>query len=128
MRFDKIIELKDTGQNLAPHLDANVLDEIGAMCAKGYQDDLDSRREWEDRNAEALKLAMQYFERKSWPWEGASNVKYPLITTTAMQYNARAYPALVPGKEVVKIKTFDGTRDPTLVQIEKALNWEIMEQ
>ena len=128
MRFDKIIELKDTGQNIAPHLDANVLDEIGAMCAKGYHDDLDSRREWEDRNAEALKLAMQYFERKSWPWEGASNVKYPLITTTAMQYNARAYPALVPGKEVVKIKTFDGTRDPTLVQIEKALNWEIMEQ
>ena len=90
MRFQKIIELREEGINLAEHLPAGTLDEVGTMCAKGYRDDLDSRREWEDRNAEALKLAMQYFERKSWPWEGASNVKYPLITTTAMQYNARA--------------------------------------
>ena len=128
MRFQKIIELREEGLNLAEHLPAGTLDEVGAMCAKGYRDDLDSRREWEDRNAEALKLAMQYFERKSWPWEGASNVKYPLITTTAMQYNARAYPALVPGREVLRIKTFDGVRDDTLVQIEKALNWSIMEE
>jgi len=128
MRFSKIIELKDEGANLADHLPAGTLDEVGTMCAKGYRDDLNSRKEWEDRNAEALKLAMQYFERKSWPWEGASNVKYPLITTTAMQYNARAYPALVPGKEVVRIKTFDGVRDEKLEYIEKALNWSIMEE
>ena len=90
MKFNRIIELSDEGINLASKLDAGQLDDIGKAVAKGYRDDLNSRREWENRNADALKLAMQYYERKSWPWEGASNVRYPLITTTAMQYNARA--------------------------------------
>ena len=128
MKFNRIIELSDEGINLASKLDAGQLDDIGKAVAKGYRDDLNSRREWENRNADALKLAMQYYERKSWPWEGASNVRYPLITTTAMQYNARAYPALVPGREVVKIKTFDGKKDEGLVMMEKALNWAIMEE
>ena len=128
MKFNRIIELSDEGINLALRLDAGQLDDIGKAVAKGYRDDLDSRREWENRNADALKLAMQYYERKSWPWEGASNVRYPLITTTAMQYNARAYPALVPGREVVKIKTFDGKKDEELTLMERALNWAIMEE
>ena len=128
MKFNRIIELSDEGINLASKLNAGQLDDIGKAVAKGYRDDLDSRREWENRNADALKLAMQYYERKSWPWEGASNVRYPLITTTAMQYNARAYPALVPGREVVKIKTFDGKKDEELTLMERALNWAIMEE
>jgi len=35
-------------------------------------------------------------ENKTYPWPKASNVKYPLIATAAMQFSARAYPALVP--------------------------------
>ena len=35
-------------------------------------------------------------------WCGNSNVIYPLMTTAAIQFAARAYPAIVSGKEVVK--------------------------
>jgi hypothetical protein len=42
--------------------------------------DLTSRLDWESRNEQANKLALQVVEKKSFPWPGASNVKFPLIT------------------------------------------------
>jgi predicted phage terminase large subunit-like protein len=50
-----------------------------------------------DDQVEWLKLATQVMEKKNYPWPNAANVKYPLLTTAAMQFAARAYPALVPG-------------------------------
>jgi hypothetical protein len=38
------------------------------------------------------------------PWPNAANVKYPLIITAAIQFAARAYPAIVDGANVVKGK------------------------
>jgi chaperonin GroES len=48
---------------------------------------------------------MQVREPKNYPWPNASNVKYPLLSTAAMQFNARAYPSLIPSDgKVVKGK------------------------
>jgi chaperonin GroES len=33
-----------------------------------------------------------------------ANVRYPMLTVAALQYNARAYPAIVKGDEAVSIK------------------------
>jgi chaperonin GroES len=54
------------------------------------------------RNEQWLKLATQVVEKKTYPWPNAANVKYPLLTTAAMQFAARAYPALVPGPRLVQ--------------------------
>jgi len=47
-------------------------------------------------------FAAQVIEKKTHPWPDAANVKYPLLTTAAMQFSARAYPALVPGPRLVQ--------------------------
>ncbi len=60
----------------------------------------------------AFALALQVSEQKAFPWPGASNVKFPLVTIAAMQYQARAYPALIPGPDVVKCRTFGFARTP----------------
>ena len=52
----------------------------------------------------ATKLALQLVEPKSYPWEGAANVKFPLLTIAAMQFAARAYPALVKAPDLVKFR------------------------
>ena len=54
------------------------------------------------RDYPAMDLAMLVAEQKSFPWPGASNVKHPLLATAAIQFNARAYPAIVSGRDVVK--------------------------
>lgn len=91
--------------NIAEKLDQEELDTIGKEAKAGFEADLQSRKEWEDACDQWLKLAKQVVEEKSYPWPRASNVKYPLLSTAAMQFAARAYPALVPSDgRVVKAK------------------------
>jgi len=74
----------------------NVLEKMAATLIQGYKDDEQSREPWMEKNKEWLNLALLIRENKTYPWPKAANVKYPLIATAAMQFSARAYPALVP--------------------------------
>jgi chaperonin GroES len=92
--------------NIAESLDENKLNQIGEDCRRGYEIDKESRAEWEDSFDSWVKLAKQVQEERTFPWQGASNVKYPLMTTAAMQFAARAYPSLVPSNgQIVKART-----------------------
>jgi chaperonin GroES len=110
--MDRIVDFALSEINIAKHLKDKkgkdgglLLDEIGNKVVDGYTIDEDSRLGWMERNAEWLKLAMLVRESKSYPWPRASNVKYPLLATAAMQFSARAYPALVPSDgKVVKAR------------------------
>jgi hypothetical protein len=42
-----------------------------------------------------VALAEQVWEKKSFPFENAANVKYPLISTSAIQFAARAMPEFI---------------------------------
>jgi chaperonin GroES len=60
-------------------------------------EDIRSREPWIRQNkARHINLAMLVRQGKTFPWPNASNVKFPLLATAAMQFSARAYPALVP--------------------------------
>ena len=74
---------------------------IGMKIREWFDADEQSRTEWKEKNDQWLKLATQVVEKKTYPWPGAANVKFPLLTTAAMQFAARAYPALVPGPNLV---------------------------
>lgn len=75
--------------NLARHLNQDERNAFGMWVVNGYVRDLSSRIVWTQRNAEAIKLALQYKEDKTFPWTGASNVKFPLVTIAALQFLAR---------------------------------------
>lgn len=88
--------------NLCDVYDEETLTELGSKVIEYFDEDEAARDSWKKRNEEWLKLATQVVEKKSYPWPGAANVKYPLLTTAAMQFSARAYPALVPGPNLVQ--------------------------
>lgn len=90
--LDKAIASK----NIAETLDEDTLNKIGELCKRGFETDLHSRSDWETELDNWTKLAMQVRETKTFPWPKASNVKYPMLSTAAMQFAARAYPSLVP--------------------------------
>lgn len=94
----KLVDKKDKDGN-------DILASMASEVLAGYKADELSREGWVERNKEWLKLSLLIRENKTYPWPKASNVKYPLIATAAMQFSARAYPALVPqdGK-IVKAK------------------------
>ncbi len=117
--------------NLAEDLDEDKLTEIGKNCKDGFDRDLQSRSDWEKDLEEWTRLAMQIRETKTFPWPKASNVKYPLLSTAAMQFAARAYPSLVPSNGKVVVGKVIG-KDPTGEKLAKAtrvatyMSWQVM--
>ena len=111
------VSLQNT--NLAEKMSKERLTEIGADARLGFNNDLQTRSDWESDLDDWLALAKQIRDQKTWPWEGASNVKYPLLSTAAMQFSARAYPSLVPANgKIVNAKVVG--KDPTGQKLEKA--------
>lgn len=92
--------------NIAFDLPGEELARIGRKVVDDCETDLESRKDagWDERNRDAIKMAMQVREEKTFPWPNAANIKYPLITTAAIQFAARAYPAIVDGWNVAKGK------------------------
>lgn len=88
--------------NIADDLDESTLGEIGAKVVREYEIDDNSRDKWKAETEKAIKLAMQEAEEKSYPFAKASNVIFPLMTSAALQFAARAYPAIINGREIVK--------------------------
>lgn len=118
--------------NIADELDAETLGSIGQECLRGYELDKASRSEWERQTKAAMDLALQVAEKKSWPWPNAANVKYPLITTAAIQFAARAYPAIIPGADVVKGavngRDEDGSKLDRARRIGQHMSYQLLEE
>jgi len=98
--------------NIATHLNKDVLIRIADDVVEGYDADLSSRIHWEQDLKNWTELALQISSTKTYPWQGAANIKYPLLATAAMQFAARAYPTLVPSNgKVVKCKVIGSDQD-----------------
>jgi len=91
--------------DITDKLDPSELARIGADVVEDYERDLSDSADWRDKAEAAVKAAAQEKpDKKDHPWSGASNVKYPMLTVSANQFNARAYPAIVKGDEAVSVK------------------------
>ena len=75
---------------------------LGARVRPECEIDKRSREGWAKRLEEGIQRANLAAEGRKGPWEGASDVRYPLIMTAALKFNAQAYPALVPPTEIVR--------------------------
>jgi len=105
--------------NIAETLKEEQLNDISEQVSEGFEYDLRSRDHWEKDLENWTKLALQVKEEKQFPWRNAANVKYPLLSTAAMQFNARAYPSLVPATgNIVKCEVIGS--DPQGQKLEQA--------
>ena len=124
-----IIESK----NIAKDLEKEQLHTIGADALEGYLQDVESRKAWEMAMEEWTKLATQHREDKTYPWPKASNVKYPLLTTAAMQFAARSYPSLLPSdgkivKSTVIGKDPDGSKYAQADRVSMYMSYQLMHE
>lgn len=129
LAIEKILETT----NVAELLNEEGLKIISSKVREGYERDLDSRKPWEEDLTKWSKLAMQVSEERTYPWPNAANIKYPLLSTAAMQFAARAYPTLVPSDgKVVKCQVIG--KDPTGEKTNRAervsthMSYQVMHQ
>ena len=118
--------------NIAEDMDELTREHIGLMVVREFEMDVQSRTEWDKRNEDSMKLALQVVEAKNFPWSGAANVKFPLITIAALQFHARAYPALIPGKDIVKCQVTgqdpNGKKEARSKRVEQHMSFQLLEE
>lgn len=88
--------------NIADSMDDAERSQIAARVGREFKLDDSSRADWLNQYEQWLDMAMQIAEEKTYPWPQASNFIYPLITTAAVQFHARAYPSIIRDRNVVK--------------------------
>jgi chaperonin GroES len=118
--------------NLVGEIDRNDIIKIGRDVVKFAKLDDASREDWLKKSEKAMDLALQVVEQKSTPWPNASNIKYPIITSAALQFQARAYPVIIQDNKVVKSKVTgadpDGVKVAQGKRIEDHLNYQLLEE
>jgi len=118
--------------NIGELLDRTDLDRIGQRVYEDYEMDKESRADWEERNKNNMKLATQVLEPKNTPWPGASNIKYPLLSTACVQFAARAYPNLVTGRGIAKCKVIGddpgGAKAGKGDRVQQHMNYQLLEE
>jgi chaperonin GroES len=97
----RMSDSEDGADELIPQ---HELDKLSRQVDDGYVLDKASRADWDEQAGHAMEVAMQRREGKSYPFPNAANVQYPLITIAAEQFNARAYPAICTGPNVVRAR------------------------
>ena len=114
MSPEQFISLVTQSDNLAAELGDERLTTIAQDVISDYDMDKDSMSEWLEAMKHGLKLAQLSKEDRNYPFKNAANVKFPLVTSAALQFNARAYPAIVPSDQIVKTRVWGN--DPTGVK------------
>lgn len=122
----------EASKNVDALLTPEQSDKIGREVVEAFNEDKQSRAEWEKRMEAAIKLALQMVEAKNFPWSGASNVKFPLVTIAALQFSARAYPALVKVPDLVHYRVMgedkDGQKASRAGRIGRHMSWQLLDQ
>ena len=116
--------------NLAEFLDQSILGELSNELRGFYQDDLDSRSEWEETYTKGLDLLGLKTDERTTPFEGASGITHPMISESVTQFQAQAYKELLPSggpvrTQVIGAQTPD--REAQANRVKHFMNYQIIE-
>jgi hypothetical protein len=111
-------------RNLSLYINKDELSVIGQDVVREFNEDIQSRSEFDKRRATWRKLFLTYLEEKEYPWPSCSNVSLPFVVEACLQFQARAYEALI-GKDIVKCYTRDGTMKDAAERASKYMNYQL---
>lgn len=123
-------ELIPFDANLAEFLDDSVLGELSSELRALYEEDLDSRSEWEEAYVKGLDLLGVKTEDRSTPFEGASGIVHPMVAESVTQFQAQAYKELLPAGGPVRTQVLGAQtqeREAQAARVKDFMNYQIME-
>lgn len=117
--------------NLAEYLDDTERSRIAAELVALYDADKRSRKDWDERLAEGMKLVGMSTECRSEPFKGASAVTHPLVAEAVTQFQAQAYKELLPAAGPVRTMIL-GKKTPEkeaqAVRVKEFMNYQIIDR
>jgi len=95
-------EMYDHDANLAEVMDEGTLGSLSSELVESFEEDKDSRAEWEEGYTNGLDLLGIRYQERTQPFQGASGVTHPLIAESVTQFQAQSYKELLPSGGPVK--------------------------
>jgi chaperonin GroES len=126
------LERLEQQPNVIDAFDKSDIDKLGFEALEEYRIDRESRAEWEQNARAAMKAVLQEKTDKNYPWPNASNVRVPLLTTAALQFAARAYPAIVQTPKMVRMeiigKDTDQKKQERAERVETHMSYQLQKE
>ena len=116
--------------NLAEIVDDGILSELSSDLRGAYEEDTESRSQWQEAYTKGLDLLGIKYSERSQPFEGASGVTHPLISESVTQFQAQAYKELLPAggpikTQVIGAKTAE--KEAQSARVKDFMNYQITE-
>ena len=109
--------------NLAEFVEETELGRISSEIVNEVQEDINSRKEWEDQYKSGLELLGMNYEDRAEPFEGASGIVHPLLAESVTQFQAQAYRELLPAGGPVKTAVIGQETPEVTAQAERVKNF-----
>jgi len=128
MSIKKLIANLDK-TNLAEGLDDAELVTIGARVMRQFEQDLATMDEWKQGVEKGIDLMRQEYSGKSFPWDGASNYKDPILTEAATVFGDKASLELLRVKDLVSAEVIGrdprGEKKAVCERVVEAMNYQV---
>lgn len=98
--FKTILETDNIAEILSEEMRSSIASKIDTR----YKIDLQSRTEKQKQLQDIIRFTLSQSEKRSFPFEGSSNVIFPLISTACVEFAAKCYPEIFKDGNIVKAK------------------------
>ena len=125
------IDPEEFSQNLADELSEDALQSIASDLITGFDDDINSRKDWLDSYIKGIELlGISSMEERTEPWDGACAVTHPLLIEAVSKFQAEimtsTFPAMGPCKTLILGKQTEELKE-SAARVQEDMNYNLTE-
>ena len=109
--------------NLAEYMEDDELNTLGSEIISMYEEDRNSRSDWEDAYINGLYLLGVKNEERSVPFDGATGVTHPILNEATIRFVSQAMMELFPSSGPVKASIIGKSSPERLAQAQRVQDY-----
>jgi hypothetical protein len=117
--------------NLADIMDEGDLRMIAEDLISSFEDDVNTRSDWEKAYLQGLDLLGLKIEERTMPWPGACGVYHPVLTEAVIRFQAQTIMEVFPASGPVRTKIVGKANEELLKQahrVQEEMNYVVTEK
>lgn len=117
--------------NIAEYMDDGDLASIAADLVSDFENDLNTRADWEKAYIQGLDLLGLKIEERTTPWPGACGVFHPVLTEAVIRFQAQTIMEVFPASGPVETKIVGKADEEVLKQaqrVKQEMNYVVTEK
>ena len=117
--------------NLAESMDEGDLRMLAEDLISSFEDDVNTRADWEKAYLQGLDLLGLKIEERTMPWPGACGVYHPVLTEAVIRFQAQTIMEVFPSSGPVRTKIVGKANEELLKQahrVQEEMNYVVTEK